>query len=86
MRRRHVADGGHARVALAACLGARRQGRASPTTIQNLARELTQKHKQQGLFESALWGWTTLHQRVTEYPEIVKPGLHPKAPENTDNT
>ena len=41
-------------------------------TIQKLARDLTQKHKQQGLFEVRVVGWTTLHQRVTDYPDIVK--------------
>ena len=37
-----------------------------------LARELTQKHKRQGLFEVRVMGWTTLRQRVTDYPDIVK--------------
>ena len=39
------------------------------TTIQKVARELTQKHKRPGLFEVRVVGWTTLRQRVADYPD-----------------
>ncbi len=40
--------------------------------LQQLARQLTQIHKRHGRFEVRVVGWTTLHQWVTDYPEIVR--------------
>ena len=41
-------------------------------TIQKLGRQLTQKHKRSRLFEVRVVGWSSLRQRVTDYPDIVK--------------
>lgn len=39
--------------------------------IQGLARDITKRHKQKGLFEVRVEGWTNLRQRITDYPLIV---------------
>ena len=41
-------------------------------TMQKLGRELTQKHKRSRLFEVRVVGWTSLRQRVTDYPDLVR--------------
>jgi cellulose synthase operon protein C len=40
--------------------------------IQEAARELTEQHKEKGLFEVRVQGWATLKQRITDYPELVQ--------------
>jgi tetratricopeptide (TPR) repeat protein len=40
-------------------------------TIQQVARDLMAKHRKHRLFEVRVEGWTTLRQRVTDYPSIV---------------
>src|SRR5215469_9474078 len=40
--------------------------------IQQLARELSDAHKNAGLFEVRVEGWTTLSQRITDYDELVR--------------
>lgn len=48
--------------------------------VQAVARELTQKHKLENLFEVRVEGWTTLRQRVSDYPEIVQKYFSELAP------
>jgi hypothetical protein len=40
--------------------------------MQKLARALTQKHKGSRLFEVRVVGWTSLRQRITDYPDLVR--------------
>jgi hypothetical protein len=47
---------------------------------QALARELTEEHKQTGLFEVRIDGWTNLRQRVSDYPGIVRKYFSELAP------
>jgi tetratricopeptide (TPR) repeat protein len=48
--------------------------------IQQLARDLTDEHKKTGLFEVRVEGWTTLSQRVSDYPELIRKYFSDLAP------
>ena len=37
------------------------------SALQNIARELSEKHEKEGLFEIRIEGWTTLHPRIADY-------------------
>jgi tetratricopeptide (TPR) repeat protein len=39
--------------------------------VQELARSITEAHKQQGLFEVRVQGWQTLQQWLTDYPDLL---------------
>jgi cellulose synthase operon protein C len=50
------------------------------TEIQNIAREVTETHRQQGLFEVRVQGWTTLQQWLSDYSDLLTkyyPDLYP---------
>src|SRR6185437_14121532 len=40
--------------------------------IQQLARELTEAHLKEGLFEVRVEGWTTISQKLSDYADIVE--------------
>ncbi len=40
--------------------------------IQQIAREITADHLKQGLFSVEVWGWDSIHQRLTDYPQVYE--------------
>jgi tetratricopeptide (TPR) repeat protein len=40
--------------------------------MQKLGRVLTQKHRRSRLFEVRVVGWTSLRQRITDYPDLIR--------------
>src|SRR6266851_809718 len=51
-------------------------------TLQKLAREISDAHAKQGLFEVRVQGWQTLRQRITDYPELLTKHFADFAPYN----
>ncbi len=41
-------------------------------TLQQAARDITNTHREQSLFEVRVVGWTTLAQRITDYRELIQ--------------
>jgi tetratricopeptide (TPR) repeat protein len=44
--------------------------------IQEVARQITQKHAEKGLFTVSVWGWQTLEREITNHPAAVR-AFHP---------
>lgn len=44
--------------------------------IQKIARRITQRHENDGLFSVEVWGWQTLESKITKYPEAME-AFHP---------
>jgi cellulose synthase operon protein C len=48
--------------------------------VQKVARELSRRHAAEGLFEVRVQGWSTLKQRITDYPELLQKYFSDYAP------
>lgn len=46
------------------------------TKIQQVARDITQQHQNEGLFSVDVWGWGTLEREITKYKEAID-AFHP---------
>ncbi|ERS86876.1 hypothetical protein Q672_02030 [Marinobacter sp. EVN1] len=44
--------------------------------IQQVAREITEQHRKEGLFSVDVWGWGTLEREVTKHPPAIN-AFHP---------